>query len=95
MSDVAVKMLCSERAGQIITPPEREELARLMLRAAQQGGLRRGQSLFHLIPGDPPIKVALDYRADPKEEYEWVLLIDPEGLGIGFDTSIGGLPGEN
>jgi hypothetical protein len=94
MTDV-VKMLCSERAGRLLTPPEREELAGMMLAVAQESGLRRGQSLFHLIPTDPALKVALDRRANPAEECEWVLFIDPEGLGAGFDTCVGGLAGDN
>jgi hypothetical protein len=94
--DIPVKVLVSDRAAPYVTEEYKQALCEQMVWEARERGMERGESLFHLEvaeDGTSERVVALDRRAGG--DHEWVLLIDPDGLGLVFDTGVGPQPSTN
>jgi hypothetical protein len=97
MNPEPVRIVCSQRAAALLSEKDKQDLMNVMMLKAEEVGMRRGQSLRHTATtsdGTTELKLALDRRAGPAAETEWLLLIDTDGLGATFHDDPA-LPSEN
>jgi hypothetical protein len=72
-------------------------LGNKLLRVARRAGAGRGRSVFKelaVLEDGTRLVAALDHRLQD-DPHEWVLWVDPDGLGVPFDRLHGPPPSEN